>query len=94
MKIDVIPNSIEKCMAFVYSNNLVFIDSMQFMNCSLEKLVNNLTDADFKCLTQELGSKNLGLLKQIGRWVDMSRWTVLKDLMKKNCLIKNVFTAL
>ena len=54
-------------MAFVYNNNLVFIDSMQFMNCSLEKLVNNLTDADFKCLTQELGSKNLGLLKQIGR---------------------------
>ena len=67
VKIDVIPNSIEKCMAFVYNNNLVFIDSMQFMNCSLEKLVNNLTDADFKCLTQELGSKNLGLLKQIGR---------------------------
>ena len=24
----------------------------------------------------------------------MSTWTVLKDLVKKNCLIKNIFTAL
>ena len=23
----------------------------------------------------------------------MSTWTVLKDLMKKNCLIKNIFAA-
>ena len=26
--------------------------------------------------------------------IHMSSWTVLKDLVKKNCLIKNVFTAL
>ena len=34
------------------------------MNSSLEKLVKNLLDNDFKYLTQEFGSKNLNLLKQ------------------------------
>ena len=37
---------------------------MQFMNSSLEKLVRNLSDDDFKFLIQEFGSKNLELLKQ------------------------------
>ena len=34
------------------------------MNSSLEKLVRNLLDNDFKCLTQEFGPKNLELLDQ------------------------------
>ena len=37
---------------------------MQFMNSSLEKLVKNFSDDDFKYLTQEFNSKNLELLKQ------------------------------
>ena len=44
-------------MVFVLNKNLVFIDSIQFMNSSLEKLVKNLSDNDFKYLTQEFGSK-------------------------------------
>ena len=36
------------------------------MNSSLEKLVRNLADDDFKYLTEEFGSKNLELLKQKG----------------------------
>ena len=64
VKTDVIPNGLEKYMAFFLNKNLVFIDSMQFMNSSLEKLVKNLTDNDFKYLTEEFGSKNLELLKQ------------------------------
>ena len=38
------------------------------MNSSLEKLVINLSDNDFKYLTKELGSKNLELLKQKGAY--------------------------
>ena len=64
VKIDLIPNGLEKYMAFILNKNLVFIDSMQFMNSSLEKLVKNLADNNFKYLTQEFGSKNLDLLKQ------------------------------
>ena len=41
---------------------------MQFMNSSLEKLVKNLSDDDFKYLTEEFGSKNLELLKQKGAY--------------------------
>ena len=52
VKIDVIPNRLEKYMAFFLNKNLVFIDSMQFMNSSLEKLVKNLSDNDFKYLTE------------------------------------------
>ena len=57
------PNSLEKYMAFFVNKNLVFIDSMQFMNFSLEKLVKNLSDNDFKYLTEEFGPKKLELLK-------------------------------
>ena len=52
VKIKVIPNGLEKYMAFFLNKNLVFIDSMQFMNSSLEKLVKNLSDNDFKYLTE------------------------------------------
>ena len=39
---------------------------MQFKNSSLDKLVKNLSDEDFKYLIEELGSGNLELLKQKG----------------------------
>ena len=50
IKISAIPNGLEKYMAFFLGKNLVFIDSMQFMNFSLDKLVKNLVDEDFKYL--------------------------------------------
>ena len=37
---------------------------MQFMNSSLDKLVENLSDEDFKYLVEEFGHENLELLKQ------------------------------
>ena len=64
---------------------------MQFMNSSLDKLVRNLSDEDFKYLVEELGSENLELLKK-KVIIPTSIWTVLKGLMKKNCL-PAVFTA-
>ena len=35
VKVNAIPNGLEKSMAFAINNNLVFIDSMQFMNSRL-----------------------------------------------------------
>ena len=64
VKVDVVPNELETCMAFTIKKNLVFIDCKQFMNSSLDKLVKNLSDNVFKHLTQESGSENLKLLKQ------------------------------
>ena len=68
VKISVIPNGLEKYMAFFLNKNLVFIDSMQFMNSSLDELVKNLSDEDFKYLVEEFGSENLELLKQKGAY--------------------------
>ena len=42
----------------------MFIDSMQFMNFSLDKLVKNLSDEDFKYLIEEFASENVELLKK------------------------------
>ena len=36
VKVSFIPNALEKYMAFTVNKNLVFVDSMQFMNCSLD----------------------------------------------------------
>ena len=47
VKISVIPNGLEKCMAFTVKKSLVFIDSMQFTNSSFDKLIKNLNDKDF-----------------------------------------------
>ena len=43
VKVSVIPNGLEKYMAFTININLVFIDTMQFMNLSLYSLVKNLS---------------------------------------------------
>ena len=42
VEISVIPNGLEKYMAFTIDKNLVFIYSMQFMNFGLYVLVKNL----------------------------------------------------
>ena len=69
VKISVIPNGLQKYMAFFLNKNLVFIDSMQFVNSSLDKLVKNLSDKDFIYSVEELGSENLELLKK--RWLSL-----------------------
>ena len=48
VEISVIPKRLEKDMAFTINKNFAFIDSMQFINSSLDILVKNLSDNDFK----------------------------------------------
>ena len=48
VKIKAIPTGLEKYMALFLNKNLVFIDSMRFINSSLDKLVKNLSDEDLK----------------------------------------------
>ena len=50
-KTDVIPNGLEKYMSFTLNNNIIFIDSMLFMNSSLNKLTKILNY--FKYLSKE-----------------------------------------
>ena len=64
-RVSVIPNGLEKYMSFSL-NNLVLIDSMLFMNSSLDKLVKNLSDSDFKCLSKVFSGEKLELVKKKG----------------------------
>ena len=63
------------------------------MNPSLDKLVKNLSDSDFKYFTEEFGSKNLELLKQKGAY-PYEYINSFKRFNEKDCLIKNAFTDL
>ena len=63
VKVDVIPNGLEKYMAFIINKNLVFIDSMQFMNSSFNALVKNLTDNGSKYLSQGFNGEQRNLIK-------------------------------
>ena len=66
---------------------------MQFMSFSLDKLVKNLTDEDFKFLAEDFGSKNLGILKQKGAY-PYEYINSFERFKEKNCLLENVFIAL
>ena len=66
MNINCIPNNIEKYMAFMLGNHLVFLDSFQFMSSSLDNLIKNLPDEAFKYTKQEFKKEQFNLMKQKG----------------------------
>ena len=66
MNINVIPNNMEKYMAFMLGNNVIFIDRFQFMSQSLSNLVENLPTGAFKYTSREFQGAKLELMKQKG----------------------------
>ena len=66
MNINAIPNNMEKYMAFMLGNHLVFLDSFQFMSSSLDNLVKNLPDEALKYTEQEFKNEQFNLMKQKG----------------------------
>ena len=66
VKVSVIPNELQKCMVFTVNKSLAFIDNMQFMNSSLDALLKNLSDNDFKYSSQEFSGGLLKLLREKG----------------------------
>ena len=65
-KISVIPNGLEKYISFTLNNNIVFVDSILFLNSSLDKLAKNLGSEDFEYLSQVFSGEQLELVKQKG----------------------------
>ena len=66
MNINCIPNNMEKYLAFMLGNHLVFLDSFQFMSSSLDNLIKNLPDEAFKYTKQVFKKKQFNLMKQKG----------------------------
>ena len=54
IKLDVIPNGLEKYMSFSIIDKLSFIDSFPFLRSSLDRLVEDLGKDDFKYLIKNL----------------------------------------
>ena len=67
-KVSFIPNGLEKCMSFTLDKNIVFSDSMLFMNSSLDKLAGNLSSEDFKHLSEVFSGEKLELVKKKGAY--------------------------
>ena len=66
LEINVIPNNMEKYMAFMLGKHLVFIDSFQFMSSSLDKLVSNLPKDKFVYTSQVFQDKKFDLMSKTG----------------------------
>ena len=67
---------------------------MQFINYSLEKLVKNQSDNDFKYVTEKFGSKHLELLKQkyayLYEYMDNFKRFIEEKLPAKECFHSSV----
>ena len=64
--VSIIRKGLENYMNFTLNNNIVFIDSMLFLNSSLDKLIKKLSNENFKYLSAELSDLELELVKQKG----------------------------
>ena len=95
VKIDVIPCGLQKYMVFIINRWLVFINSMQFMNSSLNALVGNLGSKDFKCLSEAFrDDEQLTLVKCKGvypyEWVDSFKKFDWSCLPNKKCFFSSL----
>ena len=82
--IRVLGQSMEKYIILSWGKHIVFKDSLQFMNCSLEKLTANLLKSGkekFKYLAEEYANEKLDLLlrKGVFPYDYMDRWENLDD---------------
>ena len=64
LKINVIPNGLEKYMNFSINNKLSFIDSFKFLSSLLDSVVKNLSNDYFNYLSQKFDNNVLDLVKQ------------------------------
>ena len=62
---------------------------MQFMNSSLDKLAQSLSDENIKYLIKEFGSKNLEVLKQKGAY-PYEYMNSFERFKEKNCLLESI----
>ena len=60
-------------MSIIVNRHIIFIDSLQFYNSSLDTLASNLNNEDSKYLVSEFGINKLEILRRkdsYEKWVD------------------------
>ena len=92
--IAVIPKGIEKYMIIIVNRHITFIDSLQFYYSSLDTLVSNLNNEDFKHLTSEFTIDKLDILKRKDiypyEWVDSYEKFKYQQLPPKECFYSSL----
>ena len=83
VKKSVIPNGLEKYIVLTINNNLVLVDSIQFMNSTLDALVKNLLEMNFNYLLQKFSGDLLELVSEKGLYPYEYMDSFKKFLMKK-----------
>ena len=83
VKKSVIPNGLEKYIVLTINNNLVLVDSIQFMNSTLDALVKNLLEMNFNYLLQKFSGDLLELVSEKGLYPNEYMDSFKKFLMKK-----------
>ena len=86
LKINTIPNNMEKYMTFMLGNHLNFIDSFQFMSSSLDKLISNLPKEDLKYTSEEFTGKKY----HKKACIHMITWIVSKNSIKQSYQLRAV----
>ena len=66
LKINPIPNNMEKYMTFVSGDHLTFINNFQFMSSSLDQLVSNLPKEALRYTSEEFVGKKFNQMSQKG----------------------------
>ena len=81
LKVNVIPNGLEKYMSFTIIDKLSFIGSFQYLSSLLDSLVKNLSKDDFKYLRQEFDNNVLDLVQPKGFYPheDISNFEKFKE---------------
>ena len=83
LKINVIPNGLERYMTFSINDKLCFIDSLQFSSSALDSLVKNWNKDGFKYLNQEFDNNVLDLVKGFYPYEYMSDFEKFKEQLPR-----------
>ena len=92
--IQIIPKTDERYMSIIVNNNIILLDSLQFLKASLDSLAGNLKDDDFKHLLSEFPKDKLDLLRKKDpypyEWVDSYRKFLYPRLPPKESFYSSI----
>ena len=85
--IQVIPKTDERYMSIIVHNNIIFLDSLQFLKAPFDILAENLEDSNFNHLLSEFPEDKLELLRKKDsypyEWVDFYKKIFYPRLTRK-----------
>ena len=92
--IQVIPKTDERYMSIIVNNNIIFLDSLQFLKAPFDILAENLEDSNFNHLLSEFPEDKLELLRKKDsypyEWVDFYKKKIYPRLTRKESFYSSI----